>query len=295
MKYNHELYPYRRHVKKCPHFGPGGRDARVDKCDCPFHVDGIHNGARIRASLNTRSNHNANRELAKLVREADTKRETDARNLNLGFQECAPRRTVNDAVERFLRSCGGIDENGKYRGDREHGTWRKYRSALGLLATYCAEKKISGLSDITLDVLEDYRDTRVIALVTWKVELQTLRTFFTYCIGHKWVASNPAKDFKMPRNLKPNEVVPYTLQEESQILTACNQIGGSRYMRTGAIYERLRAQAMIGILRSTALRVSDVCTLRKDATAGTPHKALGVFGCELKRAASRSFYQFQLV
>ncbi len=270
MKNNHELYPYRRHLRKCPHFGPGGRDARVDKCDCPFHVDGIHNDQRMRASLHTRSNQVANRELAKLVRESDAKRETEVHNRGSLTQELPLTRTVSDAVERFLRSCGGIDENGKYRGDREHGTWRKYRCALGLLASFCAAHQISALSDVTLDLLEDYRCTRNIALVTWKVELQTLRTFFAYCVGHKWIASNPAKDFKAPRNLKPNEVVPYTLQEESQILSACDQIGGSRYLRTGAIYERLRAEAMIGILRSTALRVSDVCTLRKDAIAWDP-------------------------
>ena len=270
MKYNRELYPYRRHVQKCPCFGPGGREARVDRCNCPFHVDGIHNGQRIRASLGTRSSQVANRELAKLVRESDSKRETEGWHRGSLTQELAPTRTVSDGVERFLRSCGGIDASGKYRGDLAHGTWRKYRCALELLASFCAAGQISVLSDVTLDVLEDYRCTRKIALVTWKVELQTLRTFFAFCVGHKWIASNPAKDFKAPRNLKPNEVVPYTLQEEFQILSACDQIGGSRYSRTGAIYERLRAQAMIGILRSTALRVSDVCTLRKDAIAWDP-------------------------
>ena len=270
MKNNHELYPYRRHLPKCSHFGPGGRDARVDKCNCPFHVDGIYYGQRIRSSLHTRSSQIANRELARLVRESDAKREAEVRNIDSCNQELPPTRTISDAVARFLRNCGSIDEKGKYRGDRQHGTWRKYRNSLLLLTRFCTAHQIVSLDDITLDVLEDYRCTRKIALVTWKVELQTLRTFLTYCVGHKWIASNPAKDFKAPRNLKPNEVVPYTLQEEFRILSACDQIGGARYLRKGAIYERLRAQAMIGILRSTALRVSDVCTLRKDAIAWDP-------------------------
>ena len=103
--------------------------------------------------------------------------------------------------------------------------------------------------------------------MTWKVELQTLRTFFSYCIRHKWISFNPANDLKAPRNLKPNEVVPYTFPEESQILSASEQIGAGKYHRAGAAYEQLRARAMVMALRATALRVSDVATLRKDAVS----------------------------
>ncbi len=116
-----------------------------------------------------------------------------------------------------------------------------------------------------MDVLEDYRASRTVGLVTWKVELQALRTFFAYFVSRKWINSNPAKELKGPRHLKPNEVVPHTLQEESRILAACDQIGGGKYHQSGAAYEQLRARGMIGVLRNTALRVSDVATLRKDA------------------------------
>lgn len=78
---------------------------------------------------------------------------------------------------------------------------------------------------------------------------------------------NPAKEMKTPRNIKPNEVVPYTLRGESLIVAACDQIGGATYKRTEAVYERLRARAMVLLLRHTALRISDVCTLRKDAVS----------------------------
>src|SRR5712692_9533953 len=97
----------------------------------------------------------------------------------------------------------------------------------------------------THDVLEDFRRTRKIGLLTWKVELQALRTFFGYFVSHKWITTNPAKEMKAPRNIKPNEVVPYTLREESEILAACDRIGGGTDQRTGAAYERLRARAMV--------------------------------------------------
>ena len=44
-------------------------------------------------------------------------------------------------------------------------------------------------------------------------------------------------------------------------------IGGGKYNRSGAHYEQLRARAMVMLLRHTALRISEVCTLRKDTVS----------------------------
>jgi integrase/recombinase XerC len=185
----------------------------------------------------------------------------------------AKERTVSDAVNRFLQSHGGVGADGKYRGDSSHGTWRKYRSSLQFLSSFCERERITALTDITIEMLEDLRRTREISLVTWKVELQTLRTFFTYCVSRRWLPANPAKGLKAPRNIKPNDVIPYTFQEESQIQAACDQIGGGKYKRSGAGYEQLRARAMVMLLRHTALRVSDVCTLRREAISWDPEGA----------------------
>jgi integrase len=134
-----------------------------------------------------------------------------------------------------------------------------------LFISFCDAQRIPVLADVKLYHLEDFRATRAIGAVTWNVELQTLRTFFAHCLSHHWVAANPARDMKPPRNIKPNEVVPYTLLEQDLILAACDLIGGGRSHQTGPSYERLRARAMVLVLRHTALRVSDVCTLRRDA------------------------------
>jgi integrase len=65
-------------------------------------------------------------------------------------------------------------------------------------------------------------------------------------------------------------VVPYTPAEEEKILEACQQIGGGKDHRSGAVYEQLRARAMVMLLRHTALRISDVCTLRRDWVTWDP-------------------------
>jgi site-specific recombinase XerD len=200
---------------------------------------------------------------AKLGERDRVRNQTDSEPLTTNAP--TTQRTVSEAVARFLKSHGEIDQAGKYCGHLAYGSWRKYRSSLTFFSLFCEGQGVSSLADVNLDALEDYRRARRVGLVTWKVELHTLRTFFGYCVSHKWLTTNPAKELKPPRNIQPNEVVPYNLREESEILAACDRIGGGRYERVGATYERLRARAMLMLLRHTALRVSDVCTIRKDA------------------------------
>jgi site-specific recombinase XerD len=272
VKRDNEPYPFRRHLRSCKFFGPGGREVRADKCNCPFHVDGLHQGGRVRQSLRTTSRQLADRRLTALIRKLDEKpRLGDAAQDDL--KTGTAQRTIAETVDRFLRNHGEIDQNRNFRGIVEYATWRKYRTKLKLLQAFCDTQGISQLSDVTIDVLEDFRRTRKVGLVTWKVELQALRTFFGFFVSRKWITTNPAKEMKAPRNIKPNEVVPYTPREESAILTACDRIGGAKYQRTAAPYERLRARAMVLLLRHSALRISDVCTLRKDAVSWDDEKS----------------------
>jgi len=157
-----------------------------------------------------------------------------------------------------LAGHGGFDQAGKYRVDSEYSTYRKCRGVLSRLTSFCEARHVRALDDVGVETLEDFRRSRVIDRVTWKGERQGLVTFFGYCVSHKWIATNPAKELK---------VVPYTLQEESQILEACSQIGGGRGNGSGLRYEQLRARAMVLLRRHTALRISDVSTLRKDAVS----------------------------
>jgi integrase/recombinase XerC len=230
-------------------------------------MEGVHEGTRIRKSLKTKNRQVADKRLAELVRDLDANLVQDARE---GTARLEP--TLAMAAERFLASFGTVSVNDEDRGDIQHSTHRKYRTKLNLLQDFCKHKGVTDVVTVTPELLEDYHRTRVISANTWKVELQTLRTFFGYCLRRKWIASNPAKELRQPRNIKPNEVVPYTFAEEIQILAACDKIGGNTYDRANAAYEKRRARAMVMLLRHTALRVSDVCTLRKDAVSWDPER-----------------------
>src|SRR6516164_5044248 len=66
---------------------------------------------------------------------------------------------------------------------------------------------------------------------------------------------------KMPPDPKPKPRDPYTRAEIIKIIAACDTFGKRPY-------ERLRAKAMILLMRYYALRVSDVATLRRDRIQG---------------------------
>ena len=74
------------------------------------------------------------------------------------------------------------------------------------------------------------------------------------------VSANPAADVDSPR-VKPKPKEPFTRVEVSQMISACDGLGKRPY-------ERLRARAMVLLLRCTALRISDVAQLSRDRVRG---------------------------
>jgi hypothetical protein len=102
-----------------------------------------------------------------------------------------------------------------------------------------------------------------------------LITFFGFCASRKWIIANPAKELKAPRNIKPNEVVPYTLLDESRILAACDQIGGGKHNRSGPRFA-CRTSAHFPKMRCHGIRTS----------------VLGDSGCARKRQANRCTFRF---
>ncbi|MFB3777139.1 MAG: tyrosine-type recombinase/integrase, partial [Bryobacteraceae bacterium] len=215
---------YRRHTPECPHRAKG---IGYTRCSCPIWVYGEVEGGVIRESMKTRDWARANRRLAK--------RETGAKAKPLA-----------EAIAAFIEYCSYL----------EPSTLRKYRNVLNQLAAF-AGKRIRDVADLSVETLDQYRAGRKLARTTATKELQTLRQFFAFCLERGWTEQNPAKKIKAPTNARPQPVEPYTPEQVAQILAAADQIG------RGA-YERLRARAMVLLLRYTGLRVSDVATLGRD-------------------------------
>ena len=218
---------WRRHTPKCPHRGKG-RD--YTNCRCPIWTDGELHGERYRSTLKTRDWQRAIRKIATLE------------------SPDAPRwKPVREAIDAFKKHYSYL----------EASTKRKYKNILEHLGDYTKNAGVEALTEFTVDHMDAYRAGRELSKTTATKELQLLRQFFGFCFDRKWVDENVAKRVKAPTNVKPKPVEPYTTQEIIKIIAACDQFG-----RTS--YERLRARAMVLLMRYTALAISDVATLARD-------------------------------
>ncbi|MCU1337086.1 MAG: phage integrase family protein [Bryobacterales bacterium] len=216
---------WRRHTATCPHRDKGREH---DKCSCPWWCDGEIKGKRVRQSLKTRD------------------RQRAFRNADAIENGTPPSKTLKEAIAAFENHILPL----------EASTRRKYENVLDQLKTFC-DGKARDVDQITVEHLDAYRAARDISAATSMKELQILRQFFGFCHQRKWIDDNPARRIKQPRNIKPKPVVPYTPIEVGKMLAACSEVGH-------ASYERLRARAMVLLLRYTGLRISDVAMLGRD-------------------------------
>ena len=218
---------YRRHLQKCPHRAKG---AGFTKCKCPVWCDGELHGKRYRHSLGTRDWGRGGLRMAKL--EAP------------GARQPKP---IPEAIEAFHVSVGGLALS----------TRTKYKRVLRYLGELAASRGLRSVDEIGVEDIDAYRASRKIGSVTWLSELEIVGHFFAFCMARKWTDENPAASVKKPKILNENEVVPYTREEVMRILSACDGIGRGAYVR-------LRARALVLVLRYTALRIADAALLSRD-------------------------------
>jgi site-specific recombinase XerD len=221
---------WRRHTNDCQHKDKG---RAYIKCNCPVWADGYIEGKRVyRQSLKTR-------DMARARKKAADLENGDDRII----------KPVDDAVKAFLDHCTSANLT--------DATIVKYRNPLTRLKHFCEAKSIDSLDELTTERLDAFRAGRKLKQITASKELEILRVFLGFCVDRGWVKQNEARKIKMPRNIKPNEVVPFTPLEVSAIIAASDIVGIRQY-------ERLRMRAIILMLRYTALRIGDVSMLARD-------------------------------
>lgn len=225
------LEPYRRHTKKCPHFG---KSQNYTKCNCPIY---IYKGGNDRQSLKTR-------DWQRAIKMIDR-------------WESAPKSVVHiisirKAVDSYIKDC-------RTRNLGE-GTITSYENTLDPLAKHCKAAHITNIAEITTVTVREFRDGRKRAASTQRRELQCLRTFFYFCLSNKWIDENPAKPVKPPREEDP-PTMPFEREEIITMLDACQRI--TNFYSDGIARARLRARALLLLLLYSGFRISDAVKLER--------------------------------
>ena len=238
---------WRRHERKCPKRSKG---RNWIKCQCPIWCDGDIDGKRVRQSMNTRDWARATRNLGRIEDPA------------YGLRECAQpgctELVARGRCPRHTRAISAaIESYHSAHQDASWGTRASRKATLRNLEAFLVRRGTATVDQVDLEALNAFRSARGIGARTWTKELGTLRHFFRFCLDNEWILRSWADKVQMPRNLKPADREPYEPNEVAKIIAACDGIGRSAY-------ERLRARAMVLLLRYTALRISDVATLEKD-------------------------------
>jgi integrase len=135
---------------------------------------------------------------------------------------------------------------------------RRVQQIAGKLFNITTTTPLIRFSDITSDDLAKFREGWKASPITARTMLERLRSFFRFCIDRGWIAENPAKSLKPPKDVKI-EVKPYEKRELENIAWAIDLFPDK------GIYgeqNKKRLRAFIAVLRWTGLRIRDVVQLR---------------------------------
>lgn len=244
----HQLNEYRRHTPEC------GREASdITHCKCPLWAQGRIHGKPFRRSLGTRSRDRA-REIVKtlLDERADAQREEPAPD--------AP--TISRAIALHLAYLGNLR--------RDESTITSYQGTFKAFQAFSDERRFRTVDQMNQSLFEQYMAARKVTPKTLDKEFQHLTSFCARGIELGWMQTNFAKKVKLPK-ADGVSTLPFKEAEAKAILAACSRLGESDGARGGyASYsaeqideERRYARALVLVLLTTGLRISDTVNLSR--------------------------------
>jgi site-specific recombinase XerD len=137
-------------------------------------------------------------------------------------------------------------------------TLRKKRNVLKPMVAFCEDRGKTYLKQINFEDLAEFRTTWKDQALSASKKLERLRGFFRFCVNAHWIKENPAVNLKPPK-VPPAATMPFTRDQMSRLLSACDQYPDN-YGRRGQ-RNALRLRAMLLVLRYTGLRIRDAVQL----------------------------------
>ena len=221
---------YRRHRTSCPK-----TSERYRRCACPIYVEGSLAGEYIRKALDLTSWEAA----SNLINGWNAAGRIGA------VQQRA--QTLEEAVDLYLADC-------ETRNLAET-TMRKRRLLLKKqFLGWCRGRGLIRFGQIDGVAMREFRNSWEDAPLSSLKKLERLRSFFRFCVDSGWTDKNPVLGIKPPQ-VEPNPTLPFSQEEVQKILSACDRYEG----------DKNRMRAFILVMLYSGLRISDTCTLRRDA------------------------------
>jgi site-specific recombinase XerD len=246
-----KLTPYRRHQPPCESVRPIQLD-----CHCPVWAHGRLKGERFRRSLGTRSLAQAKKKIQRLLDGTDEA-------LRQAEEAATSAPAVKDAVQEYLEYC-------EYNKRLKASTLVSYRDTLHGFRDFCEERLYRTVAQMNLKLFELWQTERKVTPKSMHKEFTHLSGWCARGIELGWLQVNFAKKVKLPK-ADGVSTLPFREAEAKAILAACSRLAESAEGRGGyASYsvdqvdeERRYARALVLMLLTTGLRISDVVNLER--------------------------------
>jgi integrase len=257
----HALNEYRRHAPDCKL-----TNASDMNCNCPIWAVGRVHGERFRKSLGTRNRQKARQKINELLgRKPDAPPEEPPK--------ASP--PVAEAIKDYLGFC-------EFNKQLKKSTRDSYSDTLDAFQEFCERRLYARVKQFSLSLFEQFQAERAAprgdrenkrAAVTPKTmgkEFQHLSSLCARLVELGLIPINYAKKVKLPKS-DDVSTLPFKESEAKAILAACARLGETENQRGGyASYsadqideERRYARALVLVLLTTGLRISDTVNLAR--------------------------------
>jgi integrase len=147
-------------------------------------------------------------------------------------------------------------------------TLYKYDLLSRQMASFTTDHGIRFLRELDLPMLRKFRATWPNENLGALKKLEYLRAFFRFAHECKWIDDNPARKLESPK-VKQTPTLPFTPEEMTNILAACEQYGmKSRGGKYRGPENARRIRALVLLLRHSGLRIGDAVTLDRSRITG---------------------------
>ena len=255
MRYETDfLTPYRRHADDCDLEKPTDMN-----CHCPLWAQGKLHGKPVRRALRTRNQKKAWEKINDLLAIKPSNALSEPQP-----EEPAAALKIADAIADYLRFC---EHNKRLK----PSTLTSYRDTLTAFESFCSERNDRRVDQLNLKIFEQWQAQRGVTPKSMHKEFTHLSSFCSRGIDLGWLQTNLAKKVKLPK-ADGVSTLPFREAEAKAILAACSRLaetdenargGYASYSADQIDDERRYAKALVLMLLSTGLRISDVVNLER--------------------------------